>query len=170
MRKDTFLKLFDNLPDDADIRYAYHPSESYDVYDQDDFAIHKLYEKGKSTPSFFVNSMGRSNCPDGYQTENEYIVSQSAMTLINSFPKDKYWTISNGGYRYITVSYSRANYSRRFSVIIRDMKYSIRVSETGGDVDITDGWDNFFKAVTPIILKDLQKFREELEDVLETGV
>lgn len=101
---------------------------------------------------------------DGYIRESEKPLYEKRWKISQQFPKDKKnWSIEQSYSNSIQVKFKFAGFAYQFTLGVLMSEYHImHFGKDMNNVPFTT-WDDFFEQAKPIVLKSLQKYREELE-------
>jgi hypothetical protein len=172
MKKSDLLKLLEPLDADANIYYSYRVGE-YDADVNDDFDVFCRYEiiddnTIEQIPIYIITPSCLSDLCN-YITPEEKLKRESLRKLLEIFPKKKHWTTTSNFRGRAELTFTKAGFKRVFIVSSKNGQLYIDHFSNGKSEEF-DSWDEFFGLTKPEILKQLQKYREELEAVFEEGI
>lgn len=172
MKKKDLIQLLENLDDDQEIYGMYHDSEDEVHRLAKDFKLtkwHRDFIKTRVDEHIFVLSVDRASYLYGYLDEKEYNKKLQTNSLIQSFPHKNSpsspWEIKESSLGGVEVLFCIGQFKYHFAVKPLTKTQEFHILHFGRDMNHVPftTWENFFQSAKPLILKSLQKYREELE-------
>ncbi len=169
MKKREFIQLLEKELDENDS--IHHVIKDYDGDTLISAVAFLGFYYKKSTENHFdvvsnerIVVLNWSGDVDGYVRASEKPFYERRLEIYQQFPKDKKnWSIEQSYSNSIQIKFEYTGFVYHFSLAL--VKGVYHIMHFGKDMNhvLFTTWEDFFQQAKPLVLKSLQKYREELE-------